>query len=685
MFLKRITLQNFRQFAQHTEVFVFPKTEIRKPNRWGKTTIADAISWLLVGKLANGSADFESFKPKGNTKATVSAELELQLSSGQTVVLKKEFSENWVKPRGSEIEELKGHNTDAYINGIKKSATDYKAEINALFKVKSDEEWMLATNPYHFGKNLTPKRRLEIVTALAPFNFRTFLMSSRFKSIEQMMLNANGNDTAVQNTIKADLKGKNDDVLRLEAVIASLQSGEAVNEADLKDAQATIRAVEKRIIEIETQANPEDETAKKYRQDIAALHLELSNAQSEHNKKERERLFKVNDKIDQKTADIDFKQREITNKAHDIQATVHKIQELETANETLKTKALEVKSAYDQLNKQPFTAEERKCEYCGSVLESETEEAWNHRKAEALKELSEKYNNILIQRKGNKDTLVTLAFKKTDEEKRLEVLNQEYDELVKDRAALRLERDPKQSSLVALKESQIIDLEAKLEEHLATNQTKQDFTDEKRRLNEQRATAQAIVTKDAMHKANIFKAGEKQTELANLRKTVAELETKQVAIEVYRNGKLKANQEAIASVFPNLTFQFIGESLNGNEQEICDLMIQTDNGQQVKFQWANTANQIKTGIDFCKAYAKAINAETPFILIDNAEAITEDNRRFGNDVQVICFVAEREQTIQELEDELPFTTIPQQPKVVVNEIIVEAPDGQMSFFDGASQ
>jgi hypothetical protein len=232
-----------------------------------------------------------------------------------------------------------------------------------------------------------------------------------------------------------------------------------------------------------------------------------------------------------------------------------------------------------------------------------------------------------------------------------------------------------------MKQEKVKELQAKLDEHLKASFDREAYEANKALLQDDLADAQTVLTQEEVNRQNIVKAEAKRQEIVALRKTVSDIEIKQTAIDYYRNAKLKANQDAIKSVFQNLTFQFIGESLNGNEQEICDLMIPTDSGHLVKFPWANTANQIKTGIDFCKSYAKAINAETPFILIDNAEAITEDNREFGNDVQVICLVAEREQTIEELEDELPFVN---QPREVVNEIIVESQGEQLSFFDGGS-
>ena len=51
MRFKTLYLENFRNFKEETIDFNEYMDEIAAPNGWGKTTIADAIMWILTGKL----------------------------------------------------------------------------------------------------------------------------------------------------------------------------------------------------------------------------------------------------------------------------------------------------------------------------------------------------------------------------------------------------------------------------------------------------------------------------------------------------------------------------------------------------------------------------------------------------------------------------------------------------------
>ena len=96
--LKSLNISYFKGIrALHIE-FDSDLTSIYGDNATGKTTVYDALTWLLFGKDSSGSAKF-SIKPTGipGVTPTVTALLEI---NGEPMKLCKTLREKWSKPRG---------------------------------------------------------------------------------------------------------------------------------------------------------------------------------------------------------------------------------------------------------------------------------------------------------------------------------------------------------------------------------------------------------------------------------------------------------------------------------------------------------------------------------------------------------------------------------------------------------
>jgi DNA repair exonuclease SbcCD ATPase subunit len=144
--LKRLTLRNFKGVRSFE---LSPKggdMAIYGENATGKTTIADAILWLLFGKDSQNSADFEikTLDADGNAltglEHSVFAEFDI---AGDSLTLERIYKEVWTKKRGNAEREFDGHTTDYKVNGVpvqKKEYDSYLAGIcdEKLFRLLSD-------------------------------------------------------------------------------------------------------------------------------------------------------------------------------------------------------------------------------------------------------------------------------------------------------------------------------------------------------------------------------------------------------------------------------------------------------------------------------------------------------------------------------------------------------------------
>ena len=168
MKLQTLTLTNF----QGTKRFSLPvygrNASVYGENATGKTTIANAFSWLLTGKASTGS---KGFTPKTNDSKGGElhnldhcAEAELTLEDGSKVTLKKVFHEVYKKKRGHAETEFSGNTIDYYINGVPTKEKDYTQFIQEA--LGGEERMKMLTMPGYFLRDLDHKKRREVLTEI---------------------------------------------------------------------------------------------------------------------------------------------------------------------------------------------------------------------------------------------------------------------------------------------------------------------------------------------------------------------------------------------------------------------------------------------------------------------------------------------------------------------------------------
>ena len=176
MRLTRLTLSNF-QGIKDLEIRPEGKDiDISGANGTGKTTIANALSWLLTGKP---STDEKNYSPKSKDSdgddihgLNHVAEAVFDLENGETISLKKDYHEESVgkKTRSSKNSVQKNTSgpesnvTDYYIDGVKVLQQDYNEKLASLF---SPEQALMLTLPHYFSEKMKWQDRRDILTSIA--------------------------------------------------------------------------------------------------------------------------------------------------------------------------------------------------------------------------------------------------------------------------------------------------------------------------------------------------------------------------------------------------------------------------------------------------------------------------------------------------------------------------------------
>lgn len=152
--MKRIELVSLRlSNFKGAESFVFRpgggSAVVRGRNASGKTTLADAYSWLLFEKDSQGRKDFDiKTLVHGEALSGVDHEVEAVLSvDGESLVLRRVYAEKWTKKRGSPVAEMTGHETSHFIDGVPMTKGEYVARVS---EIADEATWRLLSDPGAF-------------------------------------------------------------------------------------------------------------------------------------------------------------------------------------------------------------------------------------------------------------------------------------------------------------------------------------------------------------------------------------------------------------------------------------------------------------------------------------------------------------------------------------------------------
>lgn len=167
--LKSLHLENFKCHANLTLDFGGRNASIYGDNATGKTSVYDALTWLLFGKdsAGNGEKNIE-IKPlaeDGSVKdhQAVTEVEAVFLVDGEEVALKRTYQEAWSTKRGSSEPTYDGNTSEYYVDGVPCKANAYKGKVAELV---DEERFRLLTTVSYFPDKLPWQKRREALFSL---------------------------------------------------------------------------------------------------------------------------------------------------------------------------------------------------------------------------------------------------------------------------------------------------------------------------------------------------------------------------------------------------------------------------------------------------------------------------------------------------------------------------------------
>ena len=157
-------IENFKRANLLDIAFDGESMSIYGQNAAGKTTIYDALNWLLFDKNSAGVKDFD-IKPRDESgelrfpgaHTVVSAAFALD---GDTLELKKEYYERWTQQRGKADRVFAGNSSDYFVDGVPVKKYQYDERIKAMI---DEQLFRLLTDVHQFNAKLDWRERRRVL------------------------------------------------------------------------------------------------------------------------------------------------------------------------------------------------------------------------------------------------------------------------------------------------------------------------------------------------------------------------------------------------------------------------------------------------------------------------------------------------------------------------------------------
>ncbi|MBP3685203.1 MAG: AAA family ATPase [Oscillospiraceae bacterium] len=190
--IDRLRLENFKCHRNLVLDFDGQNVAIYGDNAAGKTSVYDALTWLLFGKdsAGNGEKNIE-VKPLDAAGAVadhnaITAVEATLLVAGESVTLRRTYREVWSTKRGSSVETFDGHTSEYYIDGVPCKKNTFDSRIRDIVP---EDTFRLLTSVSHFAQDLHwQKRRAVLFDIAGALTDREIMATdSRFSELSQTL------------------------------------------------------------------------------------------------------------------------------------------------------------------------------------------------------------------------------------------------------------------------------------------------------------------------------------------------------------------------------------------------------------------------------------------------------------------------------------------------------------------
>ena len=639
--LNKLVLTNFKGIKHYTLDFDSQETNIHGKNGSGKTTVADAYSWLLFGKNSQNQTDFgiKTLDTNNNPIHNLNHSVEgVFMVDDSEVTLKRVYSEKWTKKKGNETQELTGHSTDFFFNNVPCSLSEYKLKVD---KIISEEFQKLLSNPLFFNQSMKWNDRRVVLSKIVGeiLDSEVYSNFSKDKQAEiQALLSSDKTLDDYKREYSVKRKKIKDELdlvpSRIDEATRSLPDAK-----NWEGIELIIEVYASQIKDIDTKI--EDSTKQ-----MDSKFAEVNKVKQTKFQKEQELQAVINEEIAESKKEYNNLVSDASNIKHIIQLNknnvkqqVELIQELEGKIKRYETANNELRNKFTEENAKDFTFDSTafSCNSCQREYDTD--------KIEEIKA------NALLKFKAQQEQVIS-EIRTTGGANKVQIEKHQADIEVFKKAKISLDE------IIETKEVELKVIEEKIKAcEVNVNSKKEDSPKVIQLKNEIDSIVIPEVTaidnlelktekvnllinidnlKLQLHdKLQIEKGNARIEELNQQQKTlsqeIASLEKTEMIIDQFQNSKMKMIEEKVNDKFKFVKFKMFQILVNGGISEDCTCLI---NG--VEFNDANTASKINAGIEVINVLSSFYEISCP-VIIDGRESIS---KLIQTDAQIINLIVD---------------------------------------------
>lgn len=613
--INRLTLENFKCHRLLNLVLDGGSVSIYGDNATGKTSIYDALTWLLFGKdsLGNGekNIDIKPLDANGEVKdhqAITSVEAEF-LVDGQVQTFQRTYREIWATRRGTGTPVYEGNTSDYFVNGVPCKKNAFDTEIK---KMVSEDLFRMLTSVSHFAAGMKWQERRAVLFDMAGTltdkeimlkdeKFAPLLDSLGGLSIADFkakLLHQKKGQTGIQN----DTPARINECERTLADIAGINFEEAREQE-----QELIR--KKDGLQVQLLALDQDTVLEKKR-------LELREAKFERDQLEsRNRVHRESQRKNGR--DLTYLYNEISREQAAIGQSKNYLAGAQRGIARVEKEIQDCRDEWVQVNGEAFAG--GKCPTCGQALPFEqlqkATETFNKRKKTRLDVITAKAKSLQDDLEQSQKRNQDIQDEISRREAHIAELNEQIRKAKEEVAPI---TDlPEYAEEIAAVNDRIDVLQAEISSLMAdSSKVREQLRSDLNAADGQLRFVQGVLAKEAIKAQTEKRIAELKADARNAAEILERIEQMLFLMEEFTRFKAKFVEQSINDHFRIATFRLFREQANGGLEERCDVVY-----DGVPFMGLNNGMKVNVGIDIINALSRHYGVTVP-LFVDNAEAVT---------------------------------------------------------------
>lgn len=654
--IKAIKFTNFKGLRNLSINFPARDIDISGENGLGKSSIMDGFTWVLFGKDRKDRKQFgiKTLDKNNEVIPRLPHEVEITLSvNGEEVRLIRRYSEKWVRPKGAQEEEFKGHEETRLYNDIPCSVTEWNTKIADLC---SEEVFKFITNPLYFSSQKQEVQREMLIRmaggvsdaeiAAGNPDFTALLMALTGKSLEEYKREIGAKKKRIKKEIEEipgaikenrlrifepenwqELEQERDRLTEQRAdIIRQIADSSASVEAHNKSRLAIIAEINKLKTAITNREFEIGEDCKRaYRLELSK-HRDYMDVYTDR----KHRLRKLTEERDRHIQEAE----QCTQHRESLISTLRKVQR----------EGQELAAKFNTPDVQ-FTDSDFRCPTCGHQYDIDRIEEIQ---ANALREHQARISRLLNENAESIKEIKRLGVANNEKKEQALGLISTLEKQISDLSIQikEVEGDPKFTAPAEPDWNSIIP------EKVATDptilQTKEQINTLSLQLEAEpemadtcnlQAQADAIsdqimdiavrLSKRKDKEENEARIAQLEEALRNGNNEISQLEGIEYTIQAFTKARIEAVETKINNLFTLVRFKMFAKQINGQEIETCEATV-----DGVPFSDLNDAGRLNAGLDIINAICKFEDTYAP-IFIDNAEGVNHPLKTTSQRIRLI--------------------------------------------------